>query len=426
MSDARQPDVIVIGAGMAGLAAARVMVEAGRRVVVLEAADRVGGRILTVYDGGTVVELGAEFVHGRPPELWQLIAEAGLETYERTGEFLRRGENGPEPMQDGGDEDDPLNKLENFAGPDCPFAEYVERLGLDEDARQQQMAYVEGFNAADAREASAMALGRQQRVEDAIDGERSWRVREGYARLTDFLHGYIEAGGAEVVLGAAVAKVTWRDERGGRTAEIVCEDGRIWRADKVVVTLPLGILQAGTVRFDPWLPAMLHAASRLRMGHACRFTMLFHKPLWPEGMSFLLTRELLPTVWWTARPQESRSLTGWVGGPRSAPLLALTGDELRAKAIEAAAAALGIGEDEVRAALTGFHTHNWDTDPRSRGAYTWVPVGGLDASLAMCEPVGGTLYFAGEHTDTTGHWGTVHAALRSGLRAGRQVVEAFS
>ena len=422
MADSTQYDVVVIGAGMAGLAAARAIAEAGYRVVVLEARQRIGGRIRTVRDGEAVVELGAEFVHGRPPELWALIEEAGLETYERTGDFLHRGADGLAPMSDWNDEDDPLEKLKDFPGPDCSFVEYLRQSGVNAEDARQHLGYVEGFNAADANEVSAMALGRQQRAEDAIDGDRSWRLRDGYIRLPEFLRERIEAAGGELVVGAAVSEVRWSDNGSSATRA----DGRDWQARKVVVSVPLGVLQSHAIRFKPQIPVITEAANRLRMGHACRFTMVFAERLWPEGMSFLLTPELLPGIWWTARPEESHSLTGWVGGPRSLALVGLEPEVIRAAAIPAVALALERSQEEVRAALTGFHTHDWDHDPWSCGAYTWVPVGGLDASLALCEPVAETLFFAGEHTDTTGHWGTVHAALRSGLRAGRQVIEALS
>jgi monoamine oxidase len=423
-------DVVVIGAGVAGLAAARAIAEVGLRVVVLEAQERVGGRIRTVRDGDTVIELGAEFVHGRPPELWALLEEAGLETYERTGDFLRRGEDGLQAMEEGNEEDDPLEKLEEFAGPDCSFAEYLRRIGVSEQDARRELSYVEGFNAADAQEASAMALGKQQKAEDEVDGDRSWRVRDGYVRVPEFLRDRLLAGGGELELGAEVVAVAWEDERGGREekrerfATVTCRDGRTWRAKRVVIAVPLGVLRTGTVRFEPDVPRVMEAAGRLRMGHVCRFTMIFARRLWPEKMSFLLTQDLLPTVWWTSRPEDSHSLTGWVGGPRSLGLLGLSLQDLERRAVEAVAQALEVDEDEVRRELRGFHTHDWDADPWSRGAYTWVPVGGLEASAGMCEPVEDTLYFAGEHTDTTGHWGTVHAALRSGLRAARQVVDA--
>jgi monoamine oxidase len=419
MGEENKCDVVVIGAGMAGLAAARAIAEAGLSVILVESRDRVGGRIRTVRDGGTVIELGAEFLHGRPPELWALIEEAGLETYERTGDFLRQSEDGPVAMGDWED-DDPLDSLKDFAGPDCSFVEYLDRVGFPEDKRRQEIGYAEGFNAAEATEASAMALGRQQRAEDEIDGDRSWRVTEGYDRLPGYLLERFKAAGGRIVLGDWIATVLWGTGR----AELHSGCGNIYDCAKVVVAVPLGMLQTGGIVFRPEIPAVTLAASRMRMGHACRFTMVFSRRLWPEGMSFLLTQESMPPVWWTAHPHETRTLTGWAGGPRAVELLALNPDELRGRTITAAARALKVDEAEVAAALTGFHTHNWDTDTDSRGAYSWVPVGGLEASAEMSEPVSRTLYFAGEHTDTTGHWGTVHAALRSGLRAGRQVVEA--
>jgi monoamine oxidase len=82
-----------------------------------------------------------------------------------------------------------------------------------------------------------------------------------------------------------------------------------------------------------------------------------------------------------------------------------------------------MAETELHALLTSWHTHDWQRDPLSLGAYSYAPKGAIDASDAMAEPVAETLYFAGEHTDTTGHWGTVHGALRSGLRAAKQVLE---
>ena len=408
-------DVIIIGAGMAGLAAARTLAEAGLSVVVLEAQSRIGGRILSVDTGGPVVELGAEFIHGKPPELWDLIAEAGVETYERTGDFLRREGDELVPMEDWKDEDDPLESLKNFPGPDCSFVEYLDRTGFRPEERQQEIGYVEGFNAADATQVSAMALGLQQAAEDAIEGDRSWRIVGGYCRLPDFLHARAEAAGATVVLKAPVSAIRWQPN----SVTVCSADGRVWKAAKVVVTVPLGILQSGSLAFDPPIPAVHQAAGMLRVGHACRFTMVFSKTLWPAGMNFLMTLDSLPSVWWTG---EGHSLTGWVGGPRGLSLLAHAPEALQSHAMAAVAAALARPQGEVEAALVSFHSHNWDADPYSRGAYSWVATGGLDASAALANPIAETLYFAGEHTDITGLWGTVHAALRSGLRAAQQIL----
>jgi protoporphyrinogen oxidase len=174
-------DVVVIGAGMAGLTAARALAEAGLKVLVVEAQDRIGGRIWTRHVGDEAIELGAEFVHGRPPELWALIEEAGLETYERDGSQVC--------FEDGALSDcssameqvfEPLEKLEDFAGPDMSFAEYLDREQTPMEERGRIIGYVEGFNAADHREVSVASLGAQQKAEDADGSDHNYRLRGGY------------------------------------------------------------------------------------------------------------------------------------------------------------------------------------------------------------------------------------------------------
>lgn len=118
------------------------------------------------------------------------------------------------------------------------------------------------------------------------------------------------------------------------------------------------------------------AARQMRMGSVSRVTMVFQKRIWPEEMSFLMAREAVPSVWWSARPAESLTLTGWVGGPKADQLLGLGEKELRARTIAALAVALGIEEDAVRREVAGFYTHYWNADESARGAYSWVPVGG--------------------------------------------------
>ena len=139
----------------------------------------------------------------------------------------------------------------------------------------------------------------------------------------------------------------------------------------------------------------------------------------PE-MSFLFADEGLPRVWWTPSPHAVPQMTGWVGGPK---VLGVRSDEDFAQTgLRSLAKMFRMTENELRALLIGWYTHDWQRDPLSLGAYSYAPKGALHASDAMAEPVDGTLFFAGEHTDTTGHWGTVHGALRSGLRAAEQVL----
>lgn len=425
-------DVLVLGAGMAGLVAARALAERGRRVLVLEARDRVGGRILshtTAQDN--VVELGAEFVHGRAPELWALIDECGVETVEREGAMLRelsRGELIEDKQSEEGDLFAALEQLAELPGDKLSFVEWLQTSDVPQEERAALCGYVEGFNAADARRISARALGEQQRAEESIEGDRAWHIRGGYAQLTDYLAARVRELGSEIRLGCTVQSLHWR-----RGEVRVQASGGSFAAAQCIVTLPLGVLQAGFV-IDPE-PAALVAARRLAMGDAARFTMLFRERWWerssrltPEALralSFLFTSSRMPPVWWTTHPEREAAptLTGWAGGPRAAALAGRGADDLAREACRTLADVFRLPAQDVAEQLLASHHHDWAADLFARGAYSYVPAGALDAPAKMSQPEQGTLFFAGEHTDTTGHWGTVHAALRTGLRAAAQALD---
>jgi monoamine oxidase len=119
-------------------------------------------------------------------------------------------------------------------------------------------------------------------------------------------------------------------------------------------------------------------------------------------------------------------ITAWIGGPAVAAFEDApgTGDDANARldrSLDTLATALGVSHDYLRQQLLSWHTHDWQADPYARGAYSYAPAGAVDASAQMTQPVEQTLFFAGEHTEVTGHWGTVHGALRSGMRAAEQL-----
>jgi monoamine oxidase len=429
-------DVLILGAGMAGLTAARSLAERGVRVCVLEARQRVGGRILSQkVEGGGTVELGAEFIHGRAPELWALIDEVSAKTVERRGSMLREDSPGHLVADDPQDNTmfEPLEQLENFPGEDQTFADWLAASNVPDDVRPALTSYVEGFNAADAHRISVRSLGIQQKAEDAAEAYRSWHLPAGYAQLPDHLAARLKELRSQIRLDCEVLSIRWTPG-----SVVVATTHGEFSAPRCIVTFPLGVLHKvnhpNGIPITPE-PAAIAQARRLAMGHASRFTMIFRRPYWQltqlfdqktvDSMSFLFALNHNPPVWWTSHPDPHTlpALTGWAGGPRASAMEGKTPDELASDACATLAKIFALDEHLVRSNLVATYSHDWSADPFAQGAYSYVPVGAVDASAAMSQPQADTLFFAGEHTDITGNWGTVHAAIRSGLRAAEQILE---
>jgi monoamine oxidase len=431
-------DTIVIGAGVAGLAAARILARHGLAVALLEARDRVGGRVHTV-GGAAPIELGAEFIHGLPQESWELLRDAGLGTYELRGSHLRFANNRLQPVHsDGEDAGSTLGSMIAWAesqpnGCDVTFAEYLRLREIDEANAREARNYVEGFNAADANLIGVQSLALQQRAEDAIEAERLFRVKLGYQELPLKMAADVRLAGGALLAGHVVRRITWR--RGAIEVEGAEFPGREFqmRSRHCLITLPLGVLQAGTVTFAPSPARILAHAGRMAMGPVVRVTILFKSRFWQQGspelahLSFLFASEEMPATWWTAEPDEAAMITGWIGGPRTALFrqrVAARGgsDPLLTECLDTLGRIFGRPAHELRGLVSSWHSHDWQQDEFAMGAYSYAPAGAVDASLRMTEPVEQTLFFAGEHTDTTGHWGTVHGAIRSGIRAAGQIL----
>lgn len=433
--------VIVIGAGIAGLAAAIRLVEAGCHVTLLEATDHVGGRIRTVHASGLPVELGAEFVHGKPPELLALIDELGLAKYELGGAMIGYSHDGTLRAASDEDADDsgPFDVMEQMAAwsdahpeQDLSFAAWLTQETISEEHGARAAAYVEGFNAADANQISVRSLAVQQDAEDSIAGDTSFHVQEGYQALPKAMARRLQSAGGTLRFNSLVKDITW--QQGSVCVALV--SGETVTGDAAVVTLPLGVLQANTVRFTPRPAAVLDEAARMRMGQVCRLSLVFKRRWWAElshpqndalqTMGFLLPEERPGgahfNVFWTAFPSLDPVLTAWSGGPASEYFDGLDDHAIAHIACSDLARIFGMTQEAVLDEMRSHHRYDWQHDPLSLGAYSWVPAGAVDASAKMSEPVQDTLFFAGEHTDTTGHWGTVHGALSSGLRAASQLL----
>jgi monoamine oxidase len=418
-------DALIIGGGIAGLIAARHLTEAGLHVTLLEARDRLGGRIYTHATAGFPVELGAEFVHGRPEEILALGAEGGVPIVPVQGNF-RRKMNGQ--WAEAGHLMEKVDQLFSKlpAGePDESFQYYLDRSGEDEDVKQQALRYVEGFHAADPSLISARSLCRDSEAEEAIEGDHQYRIAGGYENLVRTVAERIDRKLCDIVLNNAVHEIGWR--QGEVIARTLAEE---YLAPRAIVTLPLGVLKSNSVVFSPVLKEKQNVMSFLEMGPVIRVSLCFQEKFWerdPEmaDLSFLFTDDPQFPTWWTSNPLPYPMLTGWAAGPNAGVHTGRSKDDIVRSAVQSLARIMKIAETELRKQMAGSFMHDWQADPFSRGAYSYAAVGGMDAANALAAPVENTLYFAGEATNSDGYNGTVHGAIGTGLRAAKELLQSM-
>jgi monoamine oxidase len=443
-------DVIVIGAGAAGLAAAHALSQRGLSVAVLEARERIGGRVWTIRPEGSSipVELGAEFVHGRPRETHEIAAAAGLTLCEVGGEtWLSYGGKLSKEDEDEEDAGTIFAAVSAWQGEDRPLRAFLDEYFPGQEwaeAKRFYSGYVAGFDAADPEDVSIRWLAQTEEAEDMMHGHRTSRVVEGYDRVLQWLRDGLDQSRSVVRLNTVVREVRWRRGRVEIIAsEMPGESTATYAARAAIVTVPLGVLTAapdalGALRFAPDLPDKRAALDGIAMGEVVRIVMRFREEFWDVGwweqpklpqlprLSFLISDDNVLRTWWTAYPLLVPTLAGWIGGPRAAVLARQPDDVIAGQALDALARVLRAPRGELEARLVDWHLHNWSADPFTRGAYSYVRAGGFDAPAKLGEPVEGTLFFAGEATDTTGNTGTVSTALASGIRAANEVLMQFT
>ena len=411
----RDADVIVVGAGAAGLTAARDLERAGLRVIILEARDRIGGRILTVHDPLTPlpIELGAEFIHGRPAEIFDLVREHRLPVHELSGKFVH-------VEAPGGDIDRVLEdvKREGNEARDETFLSFLQRHDYSKEERHWAAAFVEGFNAAHKEKVSVASLAKDERAAADIDGDAGFHFTHGYESLP------LTLLSGDLRLNSVVDAVEWR--RGAVlvwTRSALDDHRETLRAARIVITVPLGVLQAGAIHFMPEPAEIVEAARALEFGQVFRLTLRFERAFWEDnpklaGAGFILGAEPVFPTWWTTMPVIAPVITGWSAGPKATPLLGKSRAEIIASALASLERIAAVKPARLQAAWL----HDWHADPFARGAYSYVPAGGLPARKRLAEPVEDTLYFAGEATDLLGYGGTVHGAIASGRRAAQAIL----
>jgi monoamine oxidase len=400
-----QAEVLVIGAGGAGLAAADTLTRAGLSVLVVEARDRIGGRCLTRLLPGipVPVELGAEFIHGRPEATMALLKRAGLPAVDSTRTQRVAFEGKLQPVNI-------FTQAQRLAkkevkGRDISFRTFLARQRLPKLARTLATMMVQGFDAADPGRASAREI--IEEWSGAGLGASQPRPQGGYGPLLEFL-----ARGVKVQLQTVVRQVRWQRSSVEVRGTFRGEPWRAW-APRAVITLPIGVLPSLRIREKS------AALARLASGPVIRVAMAFRQAFWEKqhpGVAFFHSPVAPFPTFWTPLPMHAPLLTAWAGGPKAEKLTGKRPEVLLRHALASVRSVLKTTEEP-----TAFLAHDWQADPHARGGYSYLKVGGTGAREELAAPLEQTLYFAGEATDVE-QSGTVGGALASGLRAAREIL----
>ena len=432
---ANEADTLIIGAGAAGLAAAAELSSHNVAVTVLEARERIGGRIFTGHDSVTPVpiEFGAEFIHGRSPSVLGWLKAANLAAVDAPQKrfTLERGR-----LQPGDDVFEAMRKrLERIGRPrqDMPFSEFLARhtRQLTPQLREFARMLVEGFDAADATRVSTYEVLEEWSGSAAADAP-TFRPLQGYDSLIRAIQQAFKPDRVHLRLGTLVRQIAWK--RGAVEVEALQygEPIRI-QARRAIIALPLGVLQLPSgsphaVRFDPPLRQKASAFAHLAVGPVIKVMLRFARPFWEEledgkfnDVAFFHAPKAAFPTFWTSLPVRSPVLVAWAAGPNALRLEGSTRNEILEHALDALRSLFG-PRANYRADLEGFAYHDWQRDPLACGAYSYVLANGRSARARLARSIDDTLFFAGEAADTQGEAAAVGGALESGKRAALQVI----
>lgn len=415
--------ILVIGAGAAGLAAAQFLRNQRQNVIVLEARDRIGGRVHTDYDFAPFpVELGAEYIHGENVSTFDLARRQGLNLLpafdnERNAYVFLNGELIAAPrwfliprinLIDEGFF--PLAEVRQGSGAgDINLADLLQSRGiiLDEALYRLVDNAIQAEFAASLNEQGAFGL---LELEDDSGGDH--RIAEGYIQLFETF-----ARGLDIRLNTVVDSIQW--SAGG--VRVTTRDGEQFDADRAIITVPLAVLQARDIRFDPPLPDEKWAAiDGLGSGAVGKVLLRFDEPFWADNLELLYT-DLPMQLGWTPGfgRDETAVFTAYFGGANGDNFSQMGHDGAVMGVLADLERVFGVSNLSAR--LQDGRFADWVGDPFSQMGYSYTPVGSVGLREVLAAPLENVLFWGGEATNRE-RPGLVHGAFDSGVRAARELL----
>ena len=423
----KEVEIVIIGAGAAGLMAARELSQAGKKVIILEGRERIGGRIwsLEKNDFGYAAEAGAEFIHGNLPVTKSLIKEAGLTILPSEGELwsAREGE---------------LTKSDNFipdwgllleklkeVKEDLPINQFLEqKFPKDKYTRLHNsiIGFIEGYDAADPKQASTLALRNEWISENKI---KQFRIKEGYGALMTFLYTECLKQEVSIFFNTEVKSIRLDKEK----VSVQCTNGKIYEAAKAILTIPLPLFKR--INFIPAIPEKIKSTSEIGFGTVIKFLFKFKDRWWARlagkdlsKAGFVFSNEIVPT-WWMQYPEKHSVLTGWIAGPNAEKFSTSSFGTLTEMGILSLSKIFKIEKELLKKELLYTTVINWGLDPFALGAYAYATPKTPEAKAQLNQPVNDKLFFSGEGLYEGKEMGTVEAALSSGFKTATNILKSF-
>jgi monoamine oxidase len=417
-------DIIIVGAGAAGLMAAKILSENKITVCILEARTRIGGRVFTINDAGfsKPVEAGAEFIHGNLPLTIALLKKAGIKYHKTAGEIWEH-KNGELIKKEYFIEHAYLlEKKLKKADKDMGMYEFLERNFAEDkygDMKQSICDYVEGYDAANIKETSLLAFKKDWENEEDVQ----YVIEGGYGALLEHIKDNCSQNGCDIYLSTDVKEIKWTTQQ----AEIIT-NGRNFSANKVIIAVPTTLLTQqiqGNISFNPALPGITNAAMQIGHGGVIKVIIEFTHAFWntqkAKNFFFIFSKETIPT-WWSQLPDKTPILTGWLAGPKAEQLSHETDDSFLEHGLLSLSSIFNIEMKILKQFVKASHVHNWIADAFSKEAYSYKSLTTEQGKNILRKPISNTLFFTGEAL-AKNYYATVEAALQSGKEVAEKILE---
>lgn len=421
-------DVIIIGGGAAGLMAAKLLSESGKKILLLEAKERLGGRIHCIEDFSFPVEGGAEFIHGNLKTTVALLKEAGLKKEKIKGNFCRitkgKWKTEDEPVEHWKTLIEKLKECKEDTSIDVFLKEFLKAKKYDKVKRQFRK-YIEGYDAADPKYANVFAI----RIEMEGEHEGQYRPVPDYYALINFLKVTCSKFNGIIKTGEAVKEI-----KNNKNVEVITS-AKKYLCKQIIIAVPLGVLQSkkynkSFIEFPSSIRKYITAAKKIGNGGVIKFLLEFDKAFWLEEKflkerkipppSYIFSDAVIPT-WWTQYPHQKPLLTGWIAGPASTKLKDYSEKKFANLLLRSLALIFSMPIQELEGHLKKIKIMNWIKEPHILGGYSYSTLQTEKARDILLTSFENKFYFAGEYLPKNSS-STVDDALQSGILAAEKII----